>query len=408
VLQNQDPFIWDLLSQEEQQQKNFLNFIASENYAHPAVRAALGSVLTNVYAEGYPGKRYYPGCQVSDQIETTAIERCKKLFNADHANVQPHSGSQANMAVFFSVLETHDVLMGMDLACGGHLTHGHNVNFSGTMYKSIPYTVDPITEHIDYDALEALAELNKPKLIIAGGSSYSRIVDYEKFRKIADAVGAYLLVDIAHTAGLIISGIFPNPTPYADFITGTTQKTLLGPRGGFILCKKEHQEKIDRAVFPGVQGGPCLNTIAAKAVAFGIVEKPDFKEYMKKAVSTAKSMARTFEKLGYRVISGGTDSHLFVIDLTAQKCTGRVAEKLLERVGILVSRSAIPFDPQKPLITSGIRLGTLAFTSRNLSVESAIRSVELIDTLLQHQEDESRINSVAQEVLTLSTASYPL
>ena len=302
-----DPEIASYITHEEKAQQETLNFIASENYAHRAIREALGSVLTNIYAEGYPGKRYYPGCTWSDEIESLAIERCKSLFRAEHANVQPHSGSQANMAVLSSVLEPGDTLMGLSLSCGGHLTHGHPVSFSGMFYKSVPYSVNPKTEYIDYEALEEHAQFHKPKIIIAGGSSYSRLIDLEKIQKIAQAVNAYLLVDIAHTAGLIAAGLFPSPFPHADFVTGTTQKTLRGPRGGFILCKKIHQERIDRAVFPGIQGGPSLNNIAAKAVAFHLATRQEFVEYIKRSVSLAKCMTRAFEKLNHRIVSGGTD-----------------------------------------------------------------------------------------------------
>lgn len=383
-----DPRVFECIAQEEKVQRETLDFIASENYAHKAVREALGSVFTNIYAEGYPGKRYYPGCTWSDAVESLAIERCKELFSAEHANVQPHSGSQANMAVLASVLEPGDTLMGLSLSCGGHLTHGHPVSFSGIYYKSVAYTVDPKTEYIDYEALEELAKFHKPKIIVAGGSSYSRSIDLEKFHKIAQSANAYLLVDIAHTAGLVVAGIFPNPCQYADFVTGTTHKTLKGPRGGFILCKKIHQERIDRAVFPGIQGGPALNNIAAKAVSFYLATKPEFHAYIKQSVALAKSMVRAFEKRGYRIVSGGTDSHLFVIDLTNLQLTGRAAESLLEKIGILVSRSAIPFDPQKPLITSGIRLGTLACTARGLTEEQALEVVDALDRTLKSPQDE--------------------
>ena len=353
-----------LLQQEEQAFSKRLNFIASENHAPASVLEALGSIFNDRYVEGYPGKRYYAGCQVADTIEELAIKRCKDLFNADHANVQPHSGSQANMAVFFSVLDPGDIVMGMSLVAGGHLSHGHHVNFSGKFYKSVQYSVNPKTEFIEYDAVHELAQQHKPKLIIAGGSSYGRIIDFEKFKEIADSVGAYFLVDIAHTVGPILAQLFPNPTPYADFITGTTHKALRGPRGGFILCKKKHQEIIDRAVFPGIQGGPAFNNIAAKAVAFKAASQPEFVTYIKNAVKTAKTMVRAFEKLDYRIVSGGTDTALFVVDLTNKGISGRDAEKLLEKADILVSRSAIPFDKQPPMNPSGIRIGTLSYIPR--------------------------------------------
>ena len=408
LLHTLDPQISSYIIEEVQAQRESLNFIASENYAYDAVREVLGSVLTNIYAEGYPGKRYYPGCSASDEVETLTVERCKALFRGEHANVQPHSGSQANMAVLSSVLEPGDILMGLSLSCGGHLTHGHPVSFSGMFYKSIAYTVDPKTEYIDYEALNNLAQFHKPKLIITGGSSYSRLIDLEKFQKIAQSVNAYLLVDIAHTAGLIAAEIFPSPFPYADFVTGTTHKTLRGPRGGFILCKKIHQERVDRAVFPGTQGGPSMNNIAAKGVAFHLSSRAEFVEYMKKSIALAKFMTRAFEKRGYRIVSGGTDCHLFVIDLTNLDTTGRAAEALLEKVGILVSRSAIPFDPQKPLITSGIRLGTLACAARNITEEQTYDAIDSIDIILRNPSDEQihqtikdRIKNIALQLTEL-------
>lgn len=402
-LARDDRQISDYIQEEERDQLKFLNFIASENYAYEAVQEVLGSVLTNIYAEGYPGKRYYPGCATSDAIEILAIERAKNLFRAEHANVQPHSGSQANMAVYSALLEPGDTIMGLSLSCGGHLTHGHPVSFSGMHYKSIPYTVDPKTEYIDYEALEELAQFHKPKLIITGGSSYSRQISYEKFHKIAQSVNAYLLVDIAHTAGLIAADIFPNPFPYSDIVTGTTHKTLRGPRGGFIFCKKQYQERIDRAVFPGTQGGPAMNSIAAKAVAFHLATTSEFAAYMEKSVVRAKNMARAFEKLGYRIVSGGTDCHLFVIDLTKLGITGRAAEAVLEKVGVLVSRSAIPFDPQKPLITSGIRLGTLATTARGLTEEHSLEVVELIDATLRNPSDAGQLEQIKQRVTHIAS-----
>jgi len=312
------------------------------------------------------------------------------------------------MAVLAAVLEPGDTLMGLSLSCGGHLTHGHHVSFSGMQYKSIAYAVDPKTEYIDYEALEGLAQFHKPKVIIAGASSYSRTIDLEKFHRIASSINAYLLVDIAHTAGLIIADIVPNPCQYADFVTGTTHKTLRGPRGGFILCKQIHQERIDRSVFPGIQCGPAINTIAAKAVAFHLATKPEFADYIRKSVSLAKYMARTFEKRGYRIVSGGTDSHLFVIDLTMQNLTGRAAEEILEKIGILVSRSAIPFDPQKPLITSGIRLGTLACTARCITEDLIGTIVDLIDSALQnptdlqlHEQLNKNVTQITSELLSI-------
>ena len=397
-----DPAVALLLEQEEEAQKKQLNFIASENYAYESVLVTLGSVFTDTYAEGYPGKRYYAGCTTADAVEELAIKRCKELFDADHANVQPHSGSQANMAVFFSVLEPGDTLMGMCLVAGGHLTHGHHVNFSGKLYKSVQYTVNPKTEFIEYDAIQDLAHQHKPKLIIAGATSYSRSIDYKKFQEIAQSVGAYLMVDIAHAIGPIIAQLFPNPTPYADFITGTTHKALRGPRGGFILCKKEHKEKIDRSVFPGIQGGPHLNNIAAKAVTFYQASQPEFRSYIKRAVKSAKAMAREFEKRGYRVVSGGTDIPHFVLDLSSKGISGRDAEKLLEKADILVSRSAVPFDKQSPLNPSGIRLGTLAYTTQGFEEHQMEEIVAIIDKLLNNPTNETLFSDIKQVIHSIT------
>ena len=401
-----DPEVAHIIEQQENAQASQLNFIASENVVRPAVLKTLNSVFNDKYAEGYPGKRYYPGCKWADELESLAIKRCKELFKADHANVQPHSGSQANMAVMLSVLEPRDTLLGMSLAAGGHLTHGHAVSFSGQLYKSIQYTVNPATELIEYDAIHELAQTHKPKLIIAGASAYSRMVDFERFRQIADAVGAYLLVDIAHTAGLIIADMYPDPVPYADFLTGTTHKTLQGPRGGFILCKEEHQERIDRAVFPMTQGGPALNTIAGKSVAFYLAQQKDYKIYIKQAVEISIAMARTFEKLGYRIVSGGTDTQLFVVDLTKKNITGRAAEKMLEKVGILVSRSAIPFDQQSPMVSSGIRFGTLAFTARGFTLEHIKEVVSLIDKLLSNPNNAHILKETIQQVTSITNQAH--
>lgn len=403
LLSTRDPRIANLIAQEEAAQTNQLNFIASENYAYPTVREILGSVLTNIYAEGYPGKRYYAGCQQVDALETIAIDRCKELFNAEHANVQPHSGSQANMAVLFGALQPGDTLMGLSLTSGGHLTHGHPVNFSGKLYKSVTYTVHQETEYLDYDYIEQLAHQYKPKIIITGGSSYSRTISHEKLHSIAQSVNAFLLVDIAHTAGLIATGHYPNPSPYADFITGTTQKTLRGPRGGFILCKKDYKDLIDKAVFPGIQGGPAMNVIAAKAVTFHYAAQKEFADYTKQALATAQTMCNALQSLGYRIVSGGTDTHLFVIDLRNKNLTGRTAEQLLEKVGILTSRSAIPFDTQKPFITSGIRLGTLAFTARGYTQQDALKVVDLIDELLSNPDNDTIKQTIAKQVTKLAT-----
>lgn len=348
---------------EEKRKHDGVTLIASENFAYPEVLELVGSVLTNKYAEGYPGKRYYAGCQDIDEIEVLAIERCKKLFKGEHANVQPYSGSLANMAVYMALLKPGDTIMGMSLSSGGHLTHGHKVSFSGVLYNVIAYEVDAYTEQINYEQLYDLAQKNKPKLIIAGSSSYSRKIDFEKFHAIARSVGAYLLADCAHTAGAIAAGLYPNPFPWADIVTATSHKTLRGPRGGFILCKTEYAKQIDRAVFPLLQGGPAMNTIAAKAYTFKRAQEPEFAQYQKQAVANAQAMAAVFMVAGFHVITNGTDTPLFVVALK-KGMTGREAEKKLEQEHIYVSRSLIPGDTQKPWYTSGIRLGTLAITAQ--------------------------------------------
>lgn len=383
TLKTIDPAIYALIGTEEKRQQDGITLIASENRAHPAVLEALGSSLTNKYAEGYPGKRYYAGCEWVDEIETLAIERCKELFQAEHANVQPHAGSSANMAIYLAVLKPGDTLMGMSLSSGGHLTHGASISFSGIFYNTVAYDVDPHTGLLDYNQVESLARHHKPKLIIAGGSAYSRIIDAEKFQQIARSVGAHLLIDCAHTAGLIATGLYPNPMPYADFITATTHKTLRGPRGGFILCKDEFKERIDRAVFPGLQGGPFMNTIAAKAVSFTLAAQAEFKEYQQQALRNAQAFVTVFKQLGYHIVSDGTDTHLFVIDLSNKNITGREAERALEKNGIYVSRSLVPFDTQKPWVTSGIRIGTLAITVRGYKEQQAESAAVLIDQILQ-------------------------
>ena len=377
-----DPEIDSIIKHEEERQRDGLTLIASENYAYREVLEVIGSVFTNKYAEGYPGKRYYAGCEWADQAEILAIERCKKLFKAEHVNVQPHSGSSANMAAYMALLQPGDSIMGMSLSSGGHLTHGHNVSFSGVLYKSVSYTVDATSELLDYDHIETLARQYKPKLIIAGASSYSRILDFEKFHALAKSVGAYLVADCAHTAGLIAAGLYPNPFPYADVVTATTHKTLRGPRGGFIMCKQEFADRIDRAVFPLLQGGPFMNVIAAKAVTFKLAQEADFIAYQKQALKNAQAMIEVFQERGYRIVSDGTDTHLFVLDLTNKKITGKDAEKALEKENIYVSRSLIPFDPQSPLITSGIRIGTLALTAKGLKEKGLKEVVHLIDQIL--------------------------
>jgi glycine hydroxymethyltransferase len=384
TFQRADTQISALIEQEEARIKNTINLIASENYPSEAVRKAQASLLTSKYAEGYPRKRYYAGCAIVDQVEQLAIDRCKQLFNAEHVNVQPHAGCQANLAVYYAVLKPGDTLMGMSLSAGGHLTHGHAVNLSGTYYKSIQYGVDPITELLDYDAIADLAALHQPKLIVVGASAYSRIIDYERMGTIAHSVGAYLLADIAHIAGLIAAGLHPNPFPHADFVTSTTHKTLRGPRGGLIMCKKECAELIDRAIIPGTQGGPFMHTIAAKAVAFHEALQPDFITYQKQVIAHARTMANTFKELGYRIVTNGTDNHLFVVDLRNKHITGRDAEIALEKNGITVSRSCIPFDPEKPWITSGIRIGTPAITTQGATTEKAVQIVHMIDSIISN------------------------
>lgn len=396
----QDSTLQKLLSAEIDRQRHTLNLIASENYASQEVREATGSVLTNKYAEGTPGKRYYAGCAIVDEVERLAIARCKELFKAEHVNVQPHAGSQANMAAYFAVLKPGDTILGMSLTEGGHLTHGHAINFSGVLYNVIQYHVDPQTERIDYEEVERLAKAHQPKLIIAGASAYSRIIDFERFAQIARNVGALLMADIAHIAGLIAAGLHPNPFPHADIVTSTTHKTLRGPRGGLIMCKKELAEKIDKAVMPGIQGGPCMNSIAAKAVALYEAALPSFIQYQQQIIHNAKQLAHELQQQGYRIVSGGTDNHLFIIDLRSKGITGRAAEHALEAAGITVSRSCIPNDPEKPWITSGIRLGTPATTTRGMKGKEMIYIAQLIDEVLSNPDENSllKIKEIVQEL----------
>ena len=376
-----------LIQQESDRQKHTINLIASENYTSDAVKEASGSVLTDKYAEGYPGKRYYGGCQFVDEIELIAQERCKQLFGAEHANVQPHSGSQANMAVYFGLLNPGDTIMGMRLSEGGHLTHGHNVSFSGKLYNIISYGVNPNTEQLDYDEIYQLAKTHKPKLIVCGASAYSRTIDFAKFGEIARSIGAYLMADIAHIAGLIAAGLHPNPFPHADIATSTTHKTLRGPRGGLIMCKAHLAEKIDKAVMPGIQGGPFMQQIAAKAVAFGEALKPEFKEYQSQIIKNAQVLAQEFKNLGYRIVANGTDNHLCMLDLRAKNITGVAAEKLLQSVDIYLNRNTIPFDPEKPWITSGIRLGTPAMTTKGFKEKDMKQIAKLIDQVITHRDN---------------------
>lgn len=397
-----DNEIYEAIKKEEKRQNEKIELIASENFTSKAVMEAMGSVFTNKYAEGYPGKRYYGGCENVDIAENLARDRAKQLFGAEHANVQPHSGAQANMTVYFSVLNPGDTILGMNLAHGGHLTHGSPVNFSGKLYNIVPYGVDK-NGYIDYDELERIALECKPKIIVAGASAYPRIIDFERFRKIADMVGAYLMVDMAHIAGLVAAGLHPNPVPYSDFVTTTTHKTLRGPRGGMILCKEKYAKAIDKALFPGIQGGPLMHVIAGKAVAFKEALTDDFKEYQKQIIKNAKALSEDLVNRGYNLVSGGTDNHLMLVDLTNKNITGKEAEALLDRVGITVNKNAIPFDTQKPNITSGIRIGTPAMTTRGMKEDEMKEIARLIDMALSGEDEEK----VGKEVLKL-TSRFPL
>ena len=368
IIRKTDPEAAAAIDLEVNRQRSKIELIASENFVSEAVLQAVGSPLTNKYAEGYPGRRYYGGCEYVDIVENLAIERAKELFGAEHANVQPHAGAQANMAVFFAALNPGDTVMGMSLAHGGHLTHGSPVNMSGKWFNIVPYEVDEFTQRIDYDKLQALALERRPKLIVAGASAYPRIIDFKRFREIADSVGALLMVDMAHIAGLVAAGLHPSPVPYADFVTTTTHKTLRGPRGGLILCKEQYAKAIDKAVFPGTQGGPLMHVIAGKAVCFKEALSPEFKEYQKKIIENCAALADSLLKRGVNLVSGGTDNHLILLDLRSLKVTGRDAQHMLDEVNITCNKNGIPFDPEKPSVTSGIRLGTAAVTTRGMGV----------------------------------------
>ncbi|MCJ7813962.1 MAG: serine hydroxymethyltransferase [Candidatus Atribacteria bacterium] len=397
-LKKVDPEIYEAIKNEERRQKSTIELIASENFVSPEVLEAQGSVLTNKYAEGYPGKKYYGGCKYIDVIENIAIERAKKIFKAEHANVQPHSGSQANMAVYFSVLEVGDTILAMNLSHGGHLTHGSPVNFSGRFFNIIPYGVDKDTGRIDYNRLRDLALKNKPKLMIAGASAYPREIDFSAFRSIADEVKAYLMADIAHIAGLIIADLHQSAVPYSHFVTTTTHKTLRGPRGGLILCKEEYGKAIDKTIFPGIQGGPLMHVIAAKAVSFKEAMTPEFREYQKQIVKNAKSLAGELLELGYNLVSGGTDNHLMLVDLRNKGITGKQAEKALEEAGITVNKNTIPFDPQSPMVTSGIRIGTPAVTTRGMKEKDMAVIAEMINRILNDTENQKIKDEVRKEV----------
>ena len=407
-IKDYDVEVYNAIVEEEKRQEEGIELIASENFVSKAVMEAAGSVFTNKYAEGYPERRYYGGCVNADTVEQIAIDRLKKIFGAKFANVQPHSGSQANMGVYVSLLEAGDKILGMGLSSGGHLTHGYKVNFSGKNYIGIEYGLNPETELLDYDEVRRLAVQEKPKIIVAGASAYSRVIDFKKFREIADEVGAYLMVDMAHIAGLVAAGEHPNPMEYADIVTSTTHKTMRGPRGGIILTNNEEiAKKIDKAIFPGIQGGPLMHIIAAKAVAFKEALLPEFKEYQKQVVKNAKAMADALVKGGLRIVSGGTDNHLMLVDLRAKGVTGKQAEESLEKAGITCNKNAIPNDPEKPFITSGVRLGTPAITARGMKEDEAVKIAEMIIKVLENVNDDEKIAEVKNEVLKL-TEKFPL
>ena len=408
TLKQSDPEIAKELDLELNRQRTKLELIASENIVSKAVMEAQGSVLTNKYAEGYPGKRYYGGCEYVDVVEQLAIDRAKKLFGAEYANVQPHSGAQANMAVFFALLTPGDTVMGMNLTDGGHLTHGSPVNMSGKYFKIVPYGVDKETERIDYDALEKQAEECKPKLIVAGASAYARIIDFPRLAEIAHKVGAYLMVDIAHIAGLVAAGLHPSPVPYADVVTTTTHKTLRGPRGGMILCKDaEFGKQFNKAVFPGIQGGPLMHVIAAKAVALGEALRPEFKEYAAQTIKNAKALAETLQQDGFRIVSGGTDNHLMLVDLTSKDITGKEAQNVLDEVNITSNRNTIPFEPRSPFVTSGIRLGSPALTTRGFKEDDMREVGNIIALVLNDPTNEEKKEEARRRVAALC-AKYPL
>jgi glycine hydroxymethyltransferase len=408
-LAQQDKELYQAMQDELTRQRTKIELIASENFVSEAVMEAQGSVLTNKYAEGYPGKRYYGGCEYVDVVEDLARDRAKEIFGAEHVNVQPHSGAQANMAVYFTILETGDTVLGMNLSHGGHLTHGSPVNFSGIQYNFVEYGVDEKTHTINYDDVLEKARQHKPKLIVAGASAYPRVIDFKRFREIADEVGAYLMVDMAHIAGLVAAGVHPSPVPYADFVTTTTHKTLRGPRGGMILCKEEFAKKIDKSIFPGIQGGPLMHVIAAKAVAFGEALQDSFKDYAEKVVENAQRLAQSLKAEGINLVSDGTDNHLLLVDLRSLNLTGKVAEKVLDDIGITVNKNTIPFDPESPFVTSGIRIGTAAVTSRGFGLEDMDEIASLISLTLKNNEDEEKLEEARSrvEALTGKFELYP-
>ena len=407
-IKDYDLEVYNAILEEEKRQEEGIELIASENFVSKAVMEAAGSVFTNKYAEGYPERRYYGGCVNADTVEQLAIDRLKKIFGAKFANVQPHSGSQANMGVYVSLLEAGDKILGMGLSSGGHLTHGYKINFSGKNYVGIEYGLNPETEMLDYDEIRRIAIQEKPQIIVAGASAYSRVIDFKKFREIADEVGAYLMVDMAHIAGLVAAGEHPNPMEYADIVTSTTHKTMRGPRGGIILTNNEEiAKKIDKAIFPGIQGGPLMHIIAAKAVAFKEALSPEFKKYQKQVVKNSKAMADALVKGGLRIVSGGTDNHLMLVDLRPKGVTGKMAEESLEKAGITCNKNSIPNDPEKPFITSGVRLGTPAITARGMKEDEAVQIAEMIIKVLENVNDDEKIAEVKNEVLKLAE-KFPL
>ncbi len=402
-IEAQDPEVFAAIVGEERRQRENLELIASENYASRAVREAMASVMTNKYAEGYPGKRYYGGCEWVDVAETLALERLKQLFGADHANVQPHAGAQANMAVFMAQLQPGDTVLGMSLAHGGHLTHGTKVSFSGKLYNAVAYGVRKDTELIDFDEVRAMAREHKPKMIIAGASAYPRVMEYAPFREIADEVGATLMVDMAHIAGLVAVGLHPSPVPFAEFVTSTTHKTLRGPRGGIVLCKEAFAQAIDKSVFPGIQGGPLMHTIAAKAVAFGEALQPSFKTYQQNVIDNARAMAEEFVRGGLRLVAGGTDTHLMLVDVSVKGLTGKAVEAYLDRIGITVNKNAIPYDQQKPMVASGIRIGTPAITARGLGVNECREVARIMVDALGDIESQTKVEQLHGRVRELTS-----
>ena len=401
ALKASDPDVYAAMVAEEERQRDKLILIASENFASPAVLAAQGSLMTNKYAEGYPGKRYYGGCQHVDTVENLAIERCKQIFGAEHVNVQPHAGSQANMAAYLSVLKPGDTILGMDLAQGGHLTHGSKVNFSGLLFRVFSYGVERNTETVNYDVVQKLAEECRPRMLVVGASAYARTFDFPRFQRIAKSVGAYLLVDIAHIAGLIAAGLHPNPVPYADFVTTTTHKTLRGPRGGVVMCKAEHAKAVDKFIFPGIQGGPFMHAIAAKAVAFQEALSPAFTRYQQQVIANAKVLAQGLIDRGYKIVSGGTDTHLMLMNLTNKGITGKEADAALGTAGIIVNKNAVPYDEKPPAVASGIRLGTPVVSTRGMREAEMNEIVDLVDRVLQHRQEPATLEEIRLQAKAL-------